>query len=134
MAYGVYGDVTAMVPELLGLTYPATGTLTTWLTQVSNVIDSVLASQGYNVPISDSEDVSMLTHFTTAKVACKAIYAATLGDDYKQKADGWCLEWSDFLDDLKAGNIVLTGQVPTKAGAGVIQIRRPNRTTRSGSW
>lgn len=134
MAYGVYGDVTAMVPELLGLTYPATATLTTWLERVSNVIDGVLASQGYSVPVTDTEDVSMLTHFATASVACKAIYAATLGADYKAKADSWCAEYADFIDDLKAGSIVLTGQVPTKAGSGVIQIRRPNRTTRSGSW
>jgi hypothetical protein len=134
MAYGVYGDVIAQVPELAGLTYPTTGTLTTWIERNSNRVDGVLAAQGYAVPITDAEDVSTLTELVVAKVSCKAIYAATLGDDYKQKADAWCLEWSDFIEDLKAGNIVLTGQVPTKAGSGVLQIRRPNRTTRSGSW
>lgn len=134
MAYGVYGDVIALVPELASVTYPSTSTLTTWLTRISNIIDSYLAVQSYAVPITDATDVAMLTHYTTIKVAAMAINAMSLGDAYREKAENWEEEFDTFLADLKKRLIKLQSQVPTKSNSGVLYMRKEQRYPTRAAW
>lgn len=128
MSYGAYADVLGLVPELGGVTVPASGTVSTWLTNISNTVDGYLAQRGYTVPITDTEDASAIQHNVVMKVACMSVQVATLGENYRQKAEGWCKEYSDFIEAIKDGEFALTSQTPTKGRTGVFYLKKERRT------
>lgn len=129
MAYGVDADVIGLVPILNSVTYPASSTRGTWLTQISAVIDARLEAKDYTTPLtSGTNDYVKMTYYCTIKVASMAIYAAAVSGEWTERADKWSAEFDKFLEDLANGDFTLTDQdSPIASKTGYIQFARFNR-------
>jgi len=82
MSYGSTAEVAALVPRYENgsgdfdeTTRPTLATVTTLLTQVSAVVDSMLAGLGFAVPVTDADVTPMLALFVDQEVAaiCEGI-------------------------------------------------------------
>lgn len=127
MAYGVYADVVALVPELSGVTKPTSTQVGGWLDEISATIDSWLYQQGYTIPVTGANDLLTTKHYTVVKVACTSVQVMSLGENYRQKAEGWCKEYSDFIEALSAGKFKLVNQTATKGGTGIFYLKKSSR-------
>lgn len=73
--YGTAAGVGALVPKWAGsgdfsdTTQPTAAQVTSWLTQVSAMLDSILAQAGFTVPITDDDVTPTLDAFVNGIVA-----------------------------------------------------------------
>jgi len=79
MSYGTAAGVAALVPRFLSAagvfdttTTPAAADVTTWLGQVSAMLDVALSGYGVPTPVTDATVVSMLDAYANAQVAAVA--------------------------------------------------------------
>ena len=79
MAYGTTAGVAALTPRYANgsgdfdaTTRPTAAQVTTFLSQVSNLLDSIMSEYGFDVPVTDAEVVEILTLFTQDEVAAIA--------------------------------------------------------------
>lgn len=76
MPYGTVEGVGALVSRYSGTdkdfadtTRPAAGEVTTWIAEISSMVDVALAQAGFEVPITDSDITPMLDAFVNRTVA-----------------------------------------------------------------
>ncbi|RJX17539.1 MAG: hypothetical protein C4575_12920 [Desulforudis sp.] len=76
MAYGSESEVAALTPRAANAsgvfdttTTPKLATVTTWLTQLSSMVDSMLAKEGFSVPITNTTVKPALDLFVEQEAA-----------------------------------------------------------------
>ena len=134
MAYGSLNEVAAFVPRYADMsgnftltTRPNINQVTTWLTQVSGVLDAYIESKGWSVPITDDSLNAALDMFTSEEVAAMVEGANGSGrfgptaPDQRQQSRFAIIrsDVTNFLDSLLIGN-------ETRAGS--------SETTREDGW
>jgi hypothetical protein len=134
MAYGSLNEVAAFVPRYADqtgsftlTTRPTVNQVTTWLTQVSGVLDAYLASKGWPVPVTDASLNAALDMFTSEEVAAMVEGANGSGrfgptaPDQRQQSRFAIIrqDVTNFIDSLLIGN-------ETRAGS--------SETTREDGW
>jgi hypothetical protein len=134
MAYGSLNEVAAFVPRYADQsgdftlnTRPNVNQVTTWLTQVSGVLDAYLASKGWAVPVTDASLNAALDMFTSEEVAAMVEGANGSGrfgptaPDQRQQSRFAIIrqDVTNFIDSLLIGN-------ETRAGS--------SETTREDGW
>jgi hypothetical protein len=134
MAYGTLNEVAAVVPRYADqsgdftlTTRPNINQVTTWLTQVSGVLDAYLASKGWAVPVTDASLNAALDMFTSEEVAAMVEGANGSGrfgptaPNQRQQSRFAIIrqDVTNFIDSLLIGN-------ETRAGS--------SETTREDGW
>ena len=124
MAYGTAHDVASFVPrytdsggEFTFATRPTNTAVDLWLTQVSGVLDTYLASKGYSVPVTDANFAAALDMFTAEEVAAMAEgvngsgrFGPTAPDQRAQSRFAIIRkDVTDFIDSLLIGNETQAG-------------------------
>lgn len=78
MSYGSSAGVASLVPRYVQngafntVTRPTAAHITSWLNQVSSILDTALAELGFTVPITDADVTPMLDFFVNAELATMA--------------------------------------------------------------
>ena len=134
MAYGSLNEVAAFVPRYADqsgdftlTTRPNINQVTTWLTQVSGVLNAYLESKGWSVPVTDESLNAALDMFTSEEVAAMVEGANGSGrfgptaPDQRQQSRFAIIrqDVTNFIDSLLIGN-------ETRAGS--------SETTREDGW
>ena len=134
MAYGTAEEVAAFVPRYADssgvfsiTTRPTVVRVEVWLTQVSGVLDTYLASKGYAVPVTEANFLAALNMFTSEEVAAmvegangSGRFGPTAPEQRGQSRFAIIRQdVMDFIDSLLVGN-------EARAGS--------NAVTREDSW
>ena len=118
MAYGSTAGVVALVPRWAsggsfdGTTRPTATHVTSWLSEVSTMLDIKLSELGFTVPITDADVTPMLDLFTNTEVAVMADGVngsgkfGPTGMKKDKRGSRWHLIMEDvnaFLDEVAVG-------------------------------
>jgi hypothetical protein len=124
MAYGSLEEVAAFVPRYADAagsfsltTRPTATRVEAWLTQVSGVLDTYLASKAYSTPITDASFLAALNMFTSEEVAAmvegangSGRFGPTSPDQRGQSRFAIIRQdVMDFIDSLLVGNETRAG-------------------------
>lgn len=110
MAYASTGEVAALVPRWANTsgvfdstTRPQLSHVQTWLGQISAMVDSMLAQQGFTIPVTNATVKAALDLFVAEEVAALAEgvnNAGRFGPTAKQK--GGASRYKIIMDDVAA--------------------------------
>lgn len=128
MAYATYSDIAALIPELPSIQTPSRANIAGMCSDYSLLVDMAYKKLGYSVPITDADDVGMISRFVAKKVAAdvlRAVYRGQ-GTESTQSATIWEADWNSFINMLKDGSLALQGQTQDGGGLGVMYSRRHN--------
>lgn len=129
MAYGTAAGVAAFTPRYIDgsggfsqATQPTATHITTWLTQVSGVLDAYLTTKGYSTPVTSADLLAALTLFTNEEVAAMAEGVNGSGrfgpaaPNQKTQSRFAIIrqDVTNFIDSLLIGNSVWAGSSATE--------------------
>ena len=126
MAYAVWTDITDelnyLTPENNNVKFGRDGRfnkdyITARIAESDALIDGLLRSKGYAVPITDTSDVVILKRISVLLTAAKIARLVNDGESYND-VDMYKLQAAEYIDDIKLGNIELVSQPKSVVSVG----------------